>query len=825
MSFKKLIPVFSAITIFLHLAIAYMAPALSGKNIDQHDIVQFKGQSKEIVDYRNETGKEALWTNSMFGGMPGYMISTKYDNNKLREVHRWVMLNNWRPISFIFAYLLCFYLALLAFKVDPWLAIVGAIAYAFASFVMISIVAGHNAKVMAIGYLPAIIGGIHLAFRGKYLWGALLAAIALGLQIVVVHLQITYYTLIIVLIYGIYEFIWTIKEKRFETFLKAFGVLVVAMLLAVASNMGNMLTTIEYGKHSIRGKSELSSDKENRTTGLDKTYATRWSYGKMESFTLLIPNFHGGASAGELPQESETFKFLSQVQGKGNAKKSIKQMPTYWGTQPGTSGPVYVGAIICFLFVLGLFIVDPKLRWWLLTATIVSLLLAWGKNLSFLTDFLLDHMPGYNKFRSVSMTLVIAGFTMPLMAMLALNKILKKEVKKEKLFKYLNIAFGITAGIALHFVIFGKMMFDFEAPVDQNYLAQGYTEFVDALQADRAMLLRKDAFRSFVFISLAWVSLLLYVKEKTKSYHLLLAMSVFIIVDMWPIDKRYLNNDNFVEKKQYDNPFNPSKADQFILQDPAKNYRVLDLTIDPFNNASTSYYHKAIGGYHGAKMRRYQELIEKNIGGEMQIIGGALQTKDYNTIDQALASLQVLNMLNTKYFIFDPNGQPLVNMHANGNAWFVSDLVMADSADMEIAIMRTLNTKTSAVVDRRFEDMVSGKTFVADSMANIQMVEYQPNYLKYTSEASTEQLAVFSEIYYPVGWNVTIDGESVEHFRANYVLRAMTVPAGKHVIEFSFEPKSFYLGEKISLISSLILILLLLGATVFEVKKSFGAKK
>lgn len=823
--FRNALPAVIAILLFILISAVYMAPALSGKRISQHDIVQFQGQSKEVVDHRVDTGEEALWTNSMFGGMPAYLISTLYPSNNLKEIHTAVNLFGWRPISFLFVYMLCFYLALLAFKVNPWLAIAGALAYAFASFTVISIVAGHNAKVVAIGYMPAIIGGIHLVFRKKYIWGALLTGIALGLQILIIHLQITYYTLIAVLLYGFFELIWAIKEKTYKELVTAIGILTVAVLLAVGSNMGNMLTTIEYGKHSIRGKSELTSDQENRTSGLDKDYATRWSYGKWESFTLLIPNFHGGASAGELPQNSRTFEFLSQVQGKANAKKAIKQMPTYWGTQPGTSGPVYVGAIICFLFVLGLFIVDPKLRWWLLSATIVSLLLAWGKNIPNLTNFLLDNLPGYNKFRSVSMTLVIAGVAMPLMAVLAFDKVLKKEVNKKDLLKALKYAYGITAGLTVFFILFAGGLFDFESPMDQNYLAQGYTEFVDALQADRAMLLRKDALRSLIFISLGAGLIFFYLKEKIQAKYAILALGTLLIFDLWPIDKRYLNESNFIPKKKHSTPFTPSVADQYILQDPALDYRVVNLTTDPFNDASTSYYHKSIGGYHGAKMRRYQEVIEKNIGVEIQRIGSALQSQDFGQINQALASSQTLNMLNTKYFIFNPQAQPLENTSANGNAWFVNNYRIVENADEEIATLGRIDTKFLAIIDKRFEDHVDGKNFVSDSLANIKLVEYKPNYLKYSTQASSEQLAVFAEIYYPEGWKVTIDGEPADHFRANYILRAMTVPAGEHVVEFKFEPKSYYMGEKISLISSLLLIALLIGAAGWEVKNLVTKKE
>jgi hypothetical protein len=822
---QNLKPIAIAIALFLILSIAYMSPALSGKNISQHDVEQFKGMSKELVDYRESTGKEAIWTNSMFGGMPGYLISVTYPNNLLVFFQRVITLNNWRPFSFIFLYLLGFYAALLAFKVNKYLAIVGAIAYAFSSYLIIIIVAGHASKAMALGYLPAIIGGVHLAFRGKYLHGAVLLALALGLQLKVSHLQITYYTLIIILIYGVFELIQAVKDKQLVPFSKALGMLIIGVILAVASNITNLITTAEYGKYSMRGKSDLTSEAENKTSGLDKDYATDWSYGKAESFTLLIPNFMGGASGGELPQDSETFAFLSKVQGKANAKKSIKQMPTYWGGVSYTAGPVYVGAIICFLFILGLFIVDKKLRWWILTATIVSLILAWGKNVPDITNFLLDHLPGYNKFRAVSMTLVIAGFTIPLLAILAFDSLLKKNIDKKKALSALKYSFGITAGLILFFILFAKNLFSFEALSDQQYLAQGYNEFVDALQSDRAMLLRQDAFRSLIFITLAAGIVLFLIKEKLKSVHAIALLGILVLVDMWAVDKRYLNESNFVSNKKYDTPFTPSKADQLILQDNDPDYRVLNIAVSTFNDASTSYFHKSIGGYHGAKMRRYQELIEHNISPEIQKTISALQSGDFNQVDHALASDHVLNMLNTKYIIFNPEAQPLVNNSRLGNAWFVSDYKMAENADEEIAELGKLNTKTSAVIDKQFSEFVLNKQFIPDSLATITLDEYQPNNLKYSTNANSDQLAIFSEIYYPKGWEVSIDGKPAEHFRANYVLRAMVIPAGEHLVEFSFKPKSYYLGEKISLASSLIFILLLIGVVGWEAKKYFSQKE
>ncbi len=822
--FTKAQHYFFAIVLFIVLSIIYMAPGLGGKNIYQHDIQQYKGQSKEIADFRNKTGEETLWTNSMYGGMPSYLISMK-KSTKLVILSKLVRLKIPHPFDFIFVYLIGFYIALLCFNVNRWLAIIGAIAYSFSSYLIIIIVAGHIIKVAALGYLPPIIGGMHLAFRGKYYIGTLIMCIFLGLQLLVDHLQITYYTLIIVLFYGFSEFIWAIKEKGLLKFSKAIGILVIGVLLAIGSNMTSILTVNEYSKFSIRGKSELSSDQDNKTTGLDIDYATDWSYGIAESFTLLIPNFMGGASGGDLPTDSETYKFLSKVQGKSQAKKSIKQMPTYWGDVISTSGPVYVGAIICFLFVMGLFIVDKRHRWWLLSATIISLILAWGRNVPNITNFLFHNLPGYNKFRAVSMALVIAGFTMPFLSILALNEIIKGKLSKQEYLRALKYAFGITGGIVLFFILFAKNLYDFEALLDRQYLAQGYKELVDALQLDRAMLLKRDAFRSLIFIVLAATVIYLFIKEKLNSTKMIVVLGILILTDLWTIDKRYLNKEHFISQQRYDVPFSPSKADNYILQDTNLSYRVLNLTVSPFNDASTSYFHKSIGGYHGAKLGRFQEVVESNIQKEIQKIGNALNSKDMIKVELALASNNVLNMLNTKYIIFNTNAMPLINANICGNAWFVADDEIVQNADDEIAALAHLKPKNKAIIDKRFESIINSRSFQKDSLSKIELLNYKPNYLKYKCNSRTEQIAVFSEIYYPKGWEAFINGKPIKHFRANYLLRAMVVPAGEHVIEFKFNPRSYYIGEKISLVSSLILILSLVGIIGWNILKNMKVKK
>jgi hypothetical protein len=818
---SHIVQVIFAVLIFLVLSIAYMFPALEGKNLHQGDIVQFKGSAKEIMDYREKTGEEALWTNSMFSGMPAYLISTKFKSNVLRVFHYLFVLNNWRPICFIFLYLLGFYIAMHAFGINGWLSIIGSVAYALSSYFIVILIAGHNAKALALGYMPPIIAGVHLAFRGKILLGSVLMGVFLSLQILIVHFQITYYTFLIILILGIVELISAIKGKGIKQYMLVVGALSIAAVLAVASNFASLWTTQEFGKYSIRGQSDLSINAENKTSGLDKDYATGWSYGVDETFTLLIPNFKGGASWGALPANSKTYEFIKQIQGAGKARKTIEQMPTYWGKQPSTAGPVYVGAIIVFLFMLGLFIIRGRIKWWLLSVTIVSIMLAWGKNFPGLTNFFLDHFPGYNKFRTVSMILIMAEFTMPLLAILAVNEILKGSIAKEQLMKYSLRAFYITGGICFFFIITAKAFFNFTADIDQQYLEQGATDFVDAIHSDRLMLLRRDAFRSILFISMAIGLIFLFLKNRMNRSYFIFGLGLLILIDLWSVDKRYVNNNDFVSKQEYNNPIPKSKADEFILMHAADNpnYRVVNLAVSTFNDATTSYYHKSLGGYHGAKMRRYQELIDFEIIPELQNIITGLRSGRISGIDSTLARANVLNMLNTRYIIYNPDGMPLINSNALGNAWFVTDVRMAENADQEVEMLATADLRKEIIVGNEFAKMTADFKYVNDSDATIQLSSYMPNKLVYKTNSAYMQLAVFSEIYYPEGWEVTIDGAEADYFRADFLLRAMMIPAGQHEIQFAFKPQSYYSGNKIAFAGSGLLLLLLIGTLIMEIRK------
>jgi hypothetical protein len=828
-----ILQVILAVFIFLVLSVSYMLPALEGKSLHQGDIVQYKGSAKEIADFKEKTGETTLWTNSMFSGMPAYLIAVEFKSNLTKIFHYIITgrINDqtqlFRPWCFILLYLLGFYIALLAFGVNRLLSMVGAIAYAFSSYFIVILIAGHNAKAFALGYMPPIIAGVYLAFRGKYLLGSVLMGLFLSLQIFIIHFQITYYTFLIILIFGIVELISVIKEKRYKQFAIAMGCLLVAAMLAVASNFSSIWTTQEYGKYSIRGKSDLSMNAEVKTSGLDKDYATGWSYGVGETFTLLIPNFKGGASIGPIPEKSKTFQLLKQIQGDKQARKSIRQMYTYWGDQPSTAGPVYAGAIVIFLFVMGLFLMRGKIKWWLVAVTVLAIMLSWGKNFFWLTSLFLDYFPAYNKFRSVSMTLIMAEFALPLFGILTVNEILKGSYSKEKIFKTVLYSLYITGGICIVFILFAGSFFDFSSAIDQQYLEHGAKEFVSALRSDRMMLLRRDAFRSLCFIVLASGLFYLYTRDKLNQTYFLAGLGLLILIDMWPVNKRFVNNDDFVSKREYKNSIPKTKADEFIL-DHGKNdtdYRVLNVAVSTFNDATTSYYHKSLGGYHGAKMRRYQELTELQLIPEIQDIFGALQTGQIMKVDSVLSLSGSLNMLNTRYIIYNPEAMPLVNNHTYGNAWFVSDIKMAKTADEEVHLLETLDLRNQVVIHEEFSKELSQFVAKKDTSASIMLTSYAPNKLAYRSSSRKDQIAVFSEIYYPKGWNVTIDGKETGHFRADFLLRSMIVPAGNHEIIFSFRPDSYYTGNKIAYAGSGILLLLLIGILYLEIKDKYFRKE
>jgi len=815
---KNVLPHAAIVLFFIVVSYVYMFPLLEGKVLEQSDIVHHKGMSKELLDYREKTGEEAIWTNSMFGGMPGYMISTIYKGNITRIIDRALRLP-FHPAAMLILYMIGFYILLISLNINHWQSLSGAIAFGFSSYFLIIIAAGHNSKAYAIGYLPVVIAGVLMVFNSKRTPGVILFTLGLALEILAGHPQITYYGLILLVVYGIVELIYAIRESRILPFLKSAGLLITGAIVAVGMNLSQLHTSYEYAKDTIRGPSELTTDNDNKTSGLDKDYVVQYSYGIGETFTLLVPNFKGGATHLHPELDSESYKVLRQ-KGVQNPRETLNMIIMYHGDQPPTSGPVYLGAIVVFLFVLGLFVVEGKYKWWLLTATIISIVLSWGGNVMGLTSFLLDHLPLYNKFRAPSMTLVIAQLTMPLLGFIALNSIISGKVEKKTWLNGLKWATIITGGLTLIFAIAPGITGDFRSQYDLRFQLPDW--LIEAAVADRKAALRNDAFRSFIFIILAAGTLYLWNLNKLKTNLSIATLGLLILVDLWAVDKRYLNEDNFVSKREAKNPFPEMPVDKAILQDTDLNFRVLPLQ-NPFQDARASYYHKSVGGYHAAKLRRYNEIIDYHLVPEMQQLIKTLQGG--GSPDSAFSNLSVLNMLNTRYFIYDLNSEPLKNNNALGNAWFVEDYLIAENADEEIDKLKNINPFVEVVIDKRFSNFVDGKNFKKDSSGNISLTEYEPNYLKYQSNASSEQLTVFSEIYYNKGWNAYIDGAKVPHFRVNYILRALVLPPGKHTVEFKFEPKSYSVGNKISLASSLLLIFAIAGYGFTEFRRKTKKEK
>jgi hypothetical protein len=811
---NKILPYAAAVILFMVISFAYFPDVLEGKRLNQNDQRTWKGGSHEIAKFEEKTGEHSFWTDSMFGGMPTYLISNYAPGNWVSYLYQILDFNHdMRPVGFVFLYMLGFFIALLLFGVDPWLSIVGAIAFGFSSYFFIIIGAGHLTKVAAIAFMPPVIAGIYHAYTKNKLGGTLVMTVFLALQLLVNHLQITYYTFIIVGIYLISQFIETLKNKKFADFAKTSAFLFVGVMIAVATNFSQIITTYDYGKDSTRGKSDLVTDKNNQTSGLDKDYATSWSYGKTETFNLFIPNLVGGASGGALTENSQMYKALQEY-GAKNPEQIIKSMPTYWGPQPFTSGPVYIGALVIFLFLLGMFLVKGQIKWWIVSITALSILLAWGRNFMPLTDFFMDYFPGYNKFRTVSMILVIAEFSMPLLGFLALKRIVDKEVSEKEILKAVMYSAVGLVGLALIFMIPG--IFSFSATSDAQQIPK---ELISALESDRASLLRSDALRSIVFVLMGAGLIWAFLKQKISKNILYLTLGLAVLFDMWTINKRYLNSDDFVSKISAEEPYTASTADNFILKDKEKDFRVLNLTVSPFNDASTSYFHKSIGGYHGAKLERYQELIDNVLQNELEILTQTLQAKDLDEkkINSVLSQLSVLNMMNTKYIIIDPNSLPMMNYFRLGDAWFVENVKTVENANDEIKAVQRFSPEVTAIVDKRFGDRLFN--FTKDTAAVIQLTDYKPNQLTYRTKSASDQLAVFSEIYYGKGWNAYVDGKPSPHFRADYVLRAMKIPEGEHQIVFKFESKIWKTGNTISLIGSGLFIIFIVGGIFFMIRQ------
>ena len=821
---KNLIGIVAAIIAFAAITLVYFSPVLEGKLVKQHDIEMHKGMAQEIDNYRTATGEQTLWTNSAFGGMPAWNISVQQKGNLTSPLYKALKIGMPQSLGSLFISMLGFFILLLVLDCSVWISFIGAIAYGFTSYLFIVIGAGHNAKAMAMAYMPAVIAGVLLTYKGKYLWGSILTAFALAFEIRTNHLQITYYLALIIAILVIAELISDLKNKQLGHFFKASAGLVVAAILGILTCSTMLYGSYEFGKETTRGKPVLTRNEDNQTTGLDRDYITQWSYGKGETWSLLIPNAKGGASA-YIGKQNPALNKVSD----NRFKDSIAQSNAYWGDQPGTSGPVYVGAIVVFLFVLGTLTVKGKLKWALLIATLLSILLSWGKNFMGFTNFFLDYFPGYDKFRAVSMTLVIAEVCMPLLGFLGLAEIAKCPESFKKNQKNFFIALGITAGFCLLFYIAPKLFFSFLSQGENEQFAQltsgkdgaVYQAFATQLEDVRIAIFRKDALRSLLFILLAAVPVFLYGKGKLKGQIAFPILAALVLIDMLPIDKRYLNNDDFLPKQRVKSPFVESVADKSILSDNSLDFRVVDLTKDIFNDASTCYFHKSLGGYSGAKLRRYQDVITQYLSGEVNQLRGA---KSGEAMLQTLSQQKVINMLNTKYIIYNPEAQPFSNPFAYGNAWIVGDIRWVDTPNEEIDAIGTTDLQNTAILKKEFELQV-GDYQVKDSiLPEINLVDYKPNKLSYrfngvsTGSTTANYLVVFSEIWTDKGWKMFVDGQEQPILRADYILRCALIPSGEHQIVMEYAPKAYTTCNTVAFVSSLIIILGLIAALFFTFK-------
>ncbi len=802
MNFKKILPYLIAVLTFVIISLTYFSPVLEGKKLFQSDIAQFRGMSKEIQDFRAEHGEEPYWTDRAFGGMPSYQLSTYYPNDYIKKVDSLLRFLP-RPADYLFLYFISFFVLLMVLKIDWKLAIIGSLAFGFSTYFIIILGVGHNAKAHAIAYMPLVLSGVLLVFQKKYLLGFIVTSVAMALEINASHPQMTYYLLFMILIFGIVYLINAFQNNELPVYFKKVGILFVGVILAVGVNATSLMATKEYASESTRSKSELTitpdGNEKEITTGLSKGYITQYSYGILETFDLFIPRFMGGSNNENIGKDSNTYEFVKDVGGVKQAKSFAENAPMYWGNQPIVAAPAYIGAIMIFLFVLGIFLVKGKLKKWLVAATIFSILLSWGKNFGFLTDLFIDYVPLYNKFRAVSSIQVIAELAVPILGILGLKVFFDNEVSNEEKIKSLKNSVIIVGGLALLFVVAGTSLFAFESINDVRYenMAPGFTE---ALIADRKSVFFEDSLRTLLLVIGIVAVLWFFIKGKINKNIVLGVFFVLILFDMVGIAKRYVNNDDFISKSKLEKPFPKSDINTEILKDKS-HYRVMNFMVNPMNDGSTSFYHNSIGGYHAAKPRRYQELFDFQI---------------------AKNNFDVLNMLNTKYIIFpDDNNRANVqiNTDANGNAWFVEKIEFVNTADEEIKALDSINTKRVVIINSVYKKDLEGFSFQNDSTAIIQLKNYKANILTYESNAKTDQLAVFSEIYYKNGWIAYIDGNLTAHFRANYVLRAMIIPSGKHQIIFKFEPQIIKQGNTITLVSYLLLIFIPLG-WYFKEKKS-----
>lgn len=831
---KKFLPDLIAILAFIVISFIYFFPAITEDRIlFQHDTVAGAGAGQEAKEYYERTGERTRWTNALFGGMPTYQMSPSYDSTEpltfVQKVYH-LFLPNYVWLTFIM--MLGFYILLRAFGIPAWLAGLGGIIWGFSSYFFILIAAGHIWKFITLAYIPPTIAGIVLAYRKKYLLGGIITALFMAMQILSNHVQMTYYFLFVILfmVGAFFEDAW--RKKELPQFFKATGVLIVAGLIGVSINLSNLYHTYEYSKETMRGKSELKYEgaaAKQTSSGLNRDYITQWSYGIGETFSLLVPNVKGGASV----PLSRSEKAMEKANPMYSSLYS--QLTQYFGDQPMTSGPVYVGAFVLMLFILGCFIVKGPMKWALLGATIFSILLSWGKNFMGLTDFFIDYIPMYNKFRAVSSILVIAEFTIPLLAILTLKEILTKpELLKEKL-KYIYISFGLTGGLALLFAIAPRLFFPTYIPGNemaalQNALpADQLSPIIANLEEMRVHLFTSDAWRSFFIVTIGTLLLLAYNAKKLKATWTVAAIALLCLGDMWSVNKRYLYDEQFIPKSEQTATFRKTQTDELILQDPSLDYRVLNFAGNTFEENNTSYWHKSVGGYHAAKLRRYQEMIDHHIAKEMQAAYQEVATAGGQMDSVNAAKFPVLNMLNTKYFIF-PAGQqgqtvPIENPYTFGNAWFIDKIQYVNNSNEEIDAIGQVDLQQTAIVDSKFKEALKGvNEGYKDSLSTIRLTSYEPNQLVYETSSPQDGIVVFSEIYYP-GWTATIDGKPADIARADYILRAMNVPAGKHTIEMRFDPQSLHITEGIAYgAMALLLVGVIILIWIYRKKYSENSK-
>lgn len=803
-----IVPHLICILLFVIVALTYFSPVLSGKIIFQSDIAQHNGMAKELRDFRAQTGEETYWTDSAFGGMPTYQLGAQYPHNYIKKLDSTLRFLP-RPADYLFLYFIGMYILFLVLKLDYKLAFLGALAFGFSTYLIIILGVGHNAKAHAIAYMPLVLSGIILTFRGRFVWGFILTAIAMGLELSANHFQMTYYLLLLVICVGIAYLIDAFKKNMLPHFFKAIGVMIIGVLIALGMNATNLMATKEYADTSTRGKSGLTINPNGspkiENEGLDYDYITTYSYGKLETLNLFIPRFLGGGSSEEFPEDSATENVLLQMGANPQqAVETLGQVPLYWGDQPIVAAPAYVGAVVIFLAVLALFLVRGRLKWWVLSAFFLSLLLSWGRNFEFLTEIFINYIPLYNKFRAVSSIQVIIELVLPVLAIVGLHQFFNNFISEEKRKKALLFATGIVGGFAILVILFKSVLFDFVSPYDSDIIEAMGAPFIDAVREDRMTVLQNDTIRSLILVLLSAGALWAFTAKKLKMLPVIGGLTILLLFDLVGVDKRYVNDDDFVNKRVMEQPFPKTPADNQILKDDGR-YRVYDAANNAFNSAQTSYYHSSLGGYHAAKPGRMQEIADFYIN---------------------QGDIGILNMMNVRYITLRGKSGEIVaqrNPYSNGNAWFVENVIIAQDANQEMLQLDSLDTKKTVVINKEFTDKIPLDAIQRDSTATIELVKNTPNHLIYEAATKSPQLAVFSEVYYPKGWNAYIDGEKTDYIRANYLLRAIKVPQGFSKIEFKFEPTVIKTGSAIALGSSILLLILILGAIGYRMKKRVEA--